>query len=113
MRCNPLVLVNLVIAADQHWQGGLPAMRSYGDINSFRGLYAVLYRQYSGVAHPTYRGLNAVVQDVTAVRKRLVVEGPYEGHGRYGMATVIYAPGCRSPVSHSHGRAKTESTRSS
>lgn len=93
MRGRKLVLVNLAVAADKHWAGQLPAMKSHQELTSFRGLYAILYRQYSGTAHPGYRGLNVVLQDITATCKRVVLEGPSKGHGPYGMATVIYALG--------------------
>jgi hypothetical protein len=85
------VLTNLAVAADSHWTGKLPGMGYQGDLQSFRGLYAVLYRNYSGVAHPTYRGLNHVVEDLAPTRRRVALEGQYEGNGPYGMATVIFA----------------------
>jgi hypothetical protein len=93
MTGNKLVLPNLAIAADKHWAGKLPAMGSHRELHSFRGLYAVLYRQYSGTAHPSYIGLNHVVEDVTVTRKRVVLEAPPEGRGPFGMATVVYALG--------------------
>jgi hypothetical protein len=93
MTGNKLVLPNLAIAADKHWAGKLPAMGSHRELHSFKGLYAVLYRQYSGTAHPSYIGLNHVVEDVTSIRKRVVVEKPPEGRGPFGMATVVYAIG--------------------
>ena len=50
------------------------------------------YRNYSAAAHPSLRGLNPVIEEITQTRKRVVLERPYEGpSGPYGMATVIYA----------------------
>ncbi len=31
-------------------------MGDHGEVQSFRGLYAILYRQYTAVAHPRYQG---------------------------------------------------------
>jgi Family of unknown function (DUF5677) len=90
----PLRLVNLAEAADKAWAGKLAAA-GHGpssQMRSFRGLYGVLYRMYSGSAHPTVRGLNPVVEDITATEKRIVLEKSYQDvSGPYGMATVIYA----------------------
>jgi hypothetical protein len=54
-------------------------------------MYAIVCRYQSASAHPSAMGLNVVVQDITADRKRVVLEGPYERRGPYGMATVLYA----------------------
>ena len=83
----------LAEAADEAWAGKLPAtgLGSPSEPNSFRGLYAFVYRNYSGTAHPSYRGLNPVVQDLGPQRYRVVLEGGYEGRGPFGQATVIYA----------------------
>lgn len=90
MTGNKLVLVNLTEACDKHWAGKLPGMHAANQRDSFRGFYAFLYRQYSGTAHPTYRGINPVVEDVTATRKRIILENPFQGRGPYGMATVLF-----------------------
>jgi hypothetical protein len=92
MTGDPLVLEQLALECDTLWAGRLehaglgPASRA----TSFRGLYAILYRNYSAGAHPSYRGLNPVVEDITDTRKRVVLEGPPEGRGPYGFATAIY-----------------------
>jgi hypothetical protein len=109
MTGNKLVLPNLAIAADKHWAGKLPAMGSHRELHSFKGLYAVLYRQYSGTAHPSYIGLNHVVEDVTATRKRVVVEKPPEGRGPFGMARSCTRSAYMSPRSRSAGRAPSGS----
>jgi hypothetical protein len=90
MRGERLKLVDVAAAADSYWCGRLPGLGGETEIQSFRGLYAVVYRMYSGVAHPTYRGINPVVQDVTAIRRRVVLEEPYIDNGPYGLAVVIY-----------------------
>ena len=51
------------------------------------------YRSYSGTAHPSYVGINHVVQDVAPGRLRVVIEGEPDGRGPFGMATVIFALG--------------------
>jgi hypothetical protein len=93
MRGHELILTNLAVAADRHWAGRLPGMGGRGETSSFRGLYAILYRDYSGVAHPTYRGLNRVVDELGPTRRRIRLERPYEGNGPYGIATVVFALG--------------------
>lgn len=90
MKGDKIVLEQLAESADAHWHGRLPAMGSASQQQSFRGFYAILYRQYSGTAHPSYRGINPVVEDITATRKRVVLEKRFEGRGPYGMATVLY-----------------------
>jgi hypothetical protein len=93
MKGNRLKVEQLADAADKAWDGRLQAvgLGPASQPKSFRGLYAFVYRNYSAGAHPSLRGLNPVVEDATATRKRVVLEGPYEGSGPYGMATVLYA----------------------
>ncbi len=91
MQGDPLILTNLATAADAWWAGKLPGLGPQTEPASFRGLYAVLYRDYSGVAHPSFRGLNPVVEDLSPIHRRVRLESRYEGHGPYGMATVIFA----------------------
>jgi hypothetical protein len=93
MSGSPLVLTNLALAADKHWEPRIEVFSSYKEAGSLRGLYAIAYRHYSGTAHPSFRGLNPVIEDITRTRKRVVFEGPFTGRGPYGMATVIYALG--------------------
>lgn len=91
---NGLVpLTNLAVEADKRWEGALPGMGVHGEVKSFRGFYALVYRSSSGFAHPTYRGLNAVAAEVTAGRQRVWLETRYEGTGPYGMATLIFGFG--------------------
>jgi hypothetical protein len=93
MSGDPLVLEQVAQECDALWAGKLKhiKMGPASQTLSFRGLYAVVYRNMSAGAHPSYRGLNPVVQDITAIRKRVVLEGPPEGRGPYGLATVLYA----------------------
>jgi hypothetical protein len=94
MTGNDLRLDQLGDAADKAWAGKLRAtgLGPATQPMSFRGLYAFVYRQFSAGAHPSSMGLNPVVEDITQTRKRVALEGPYEGpSGPYGMATVIYA----------------------
>jgi hypothetical protein len=85
-----LVLADLAGAADSHWTGALPGMGASPEVRSFRGLYAIVYRHYSGVAHPSFRGLNRVVETAGPV-SRVRLEDAYQGSGPYGLATVIFA----------------------
>lgn len=94
MTGNLLRLVNLTVAADKHWAGRLPGMGAHTELSSFRGFYAILYRNYSTTAHPSYMGLNHVVEDLAGVRKRVVIERrDLDSRGPYGMTTVVYAMG--------------------
>jgi len=91
---NGLVpLTNLAVEADKRWEGALPGMGLHGEVKSFRGFYALIYRNSSGFAHPTYRGLNAVAAEVTPGRQQVWLEARYEGTGPYGMATLIFGFG--------------------
>jgi hypothetical protein len=89
MEGGRLTLEALAEEADTHWVGKLPGMDVGGSISTFRGLYTILYRQYSGTAHPSYRSIHPVVVDIGETHKRVVLEGRYEGRGPFGMATVI------------------------
>jgi Family of unknown function (DUF5677) len=84
---------NAAEEADHYWAGRLPGMGGKGEVKSWRGFYAIVFRNYSGFTHPTFRGLNPVVVDITATRKQVRLEAPYEGNGPYGMATVIFGLG--------------------
>jgi len=85
-----LVLESVAEEADRRWAGKLPGMGGKGEVKSWRGFYAIVFRSYSGFTHPTYRGLNPVVVDLGPTRKQVRLEAPYEGNGPYGMATVIF-----------------------
>jgi hypothetical protein len=87
-----LTLTDLAVEADKHWAGKLPGMASHTERDSFRGFYAVLYRSYSATAHPTFMGLNHVVEDLP-IGYRVVIEKPPEGRGPFGMTTILYAYG--------------------
>jgi hypothetical protein len=109
MHGHELRLVNLASAVDQHWSGKLPGIGGRGDVQSFRGLYAVLYRNYSGLPHPTYRGLNHVVEDLGVGRRRVRLEPAYDGSGPYGIATMIW---CSSQAGTSAASASSAFARS-
>lgn len=89
MQGGRLSLEALAEEADEYWTSRLPGLNS-GTMWSLRGMYTVLYRQFSGTAHPSFRGLNSVVVDISATRKRVVLEAPFEGSGPFGIATIIY-----------------------
>jgi hypothetical protein len=65
-------------------------MGGEGEVKSWRGFYAVVYRNYSAYTHPTLRGLNPVVVDLSPNRRRVQLEGRHRGNGPYGIATVIF-----------------------
>lgn len=84
-----LILDQLAVVADRHWAPRISGL-TLGTIRSFAGLYASLYRYYSGTAHPTMLGLNRVSDDLDRGRRRIRLEGAYQGTGPYGMATVVF-----------------------
>jgi hypothetical protein len=86
-------LTNLAVAADKRWEGGLPGMGAHGELKSFRGFYALIYRSNSGFAHPTFRGLNVVAAEVAPGQQRAWLEERHEGTGPYGMATLVFGFG--------------------
>lgn len=90
MQGGKLVLEHLAKEADTYWATRLPGMGDSTAPNSLRGLYALAYRYYSGTAHPSYRGINPVVEDVTSVGRRAVIERAHVHRGPYGMSTVLY-----------------------
>jgi uncharacterized protein DUF5677 len=63
-----LVLASVAEEADRYWDKKLPGMGGKGEAQSFRGLYAFVYRNYSGFTHSTYRGLHPVVVDLSLSR---------------------------------------------
>lgn len=86
-----LTLEQLAMAADGYWTSRIPEDALVpGTLQSFAGLYASLYRYYSATAHPTMLGLNRVTDDLDPRRRRIRLEGEYEGTGPYGLATVVF-----------------------
>ena len=79
-------------AADRYWAPQVEALDETGP-GSFRGLYTVLFRSHSGLVHATFRGLNAVVEDLSSTRRRVLAHPPLEGRGAYGMATIVHGLG--------------------
>lgn len=88
-----LVLVNLADEAETEWAGRLPGLDGEKDFRSFRGLYTILYRDYSGVAHPTLRGLNPVYDELSLTGRRVRLEGDQEWQRPYGIGLVVFALG--------------------
>jgi hypothetical protein len=80
-------------AADRYWEQRIPGLDSRKHLNSFGGLYASLYRHYSGVAHPSGTGIQRVYESLGQNRRRYRLEQPYDERriGPYGMATVVFA----------------------
>ena len=83
-------LWKLAEGADEFWVEKLPGLDPTEKKRSFRGMYAVLYRHYSGMAHPSAMGLNRVFDELGGARRRIRIEHKYQGNGPYGMATVLF-----------------------
>jgi Family of unknown function (DUF5677) len=75
LRGGRISVENAALEADGFWAGRLPGMGGKGELKSWRGFYAVVYRNYSGYTHPTMRGLNPVVVDLSPSRRRVQLEG--------------------------------------
>ncbi|MDP9226387.1 MAG: DUF5677 domain-containing protein [Actinomycetota bacterium] len=91
LRGKELKLEQLAVAADKYWGGRLPGMQSHGEAVSFRGLYAILYRHFSGgMAHPSRRGLNRVYDELGPTRRRIRLEGEYQSNGPYSVAMFVF-----------------------
>jgi hypothetical protein len=77
----------------KHWIPRIGGALRPGSLSSFRGFYTILFREHSGLAHATMRGLNHVT-DLVLPRRRVVLEAPLgESRGPYGMATTVYGIG--------------------
>jgi hypothetical protein len=80
------------LAVDRYWSPQVEALDETG-LGTFRGLYTVLFRSHSGVVHATFRGLNAVVEDQSPTRRRVLARPSLDGRGAYGMATIVHGLG--------------------
>jgi hypothetical protein len=90
LKGDRITVEDVALKADEYWTGKLPGMGGKGEAKSWRGLYAIVYRNYSGYTHPTMRGLNPVVVDLGPTRRKVQLEGRHSGNGHYGIATVIF-----------------------
>ena len=66
-------------------------MGKHTEALSFNGWYAVLYRGYSAMAHPSETGLHRVTEERARghLRIGLEVPSPHRG-GPYGIGTFVY-----------------------
>jgi hypothetical protein len=85
-------LASKAFAADRYWKPRLPELTSV-NLGSFRGQYTILFRNYSGLVHATFRGLNRVTEDLPDGRKRVVLQAPLDARRPDGMATVLHGLG--------------------
>lgn len=91
LRGKELKTDQLAAEADEYWAALLPGVNDHPE-RTFRGLYATLYRHFSGgMAHPSRRGLNRVYDTLSPTRRRVHLEGKYQSNGPYGLATLIFA----------------------
>jgi hypothetical protein len=82
-------LASKAVATDRHWGPRVAVLAPQGEW-SFRELYTYLFRNYSGLVHATFRGLNRVTEDLTPTGKRVVRQAPLTGRGPSGMATALH-----------------------
>ena len=95
LRGNQLKLIDLAVAADDTWQKVLPGFGASPDGQSFRKLYAIVYRHTSAFAHPSWRGLHRVTIDAGAVARHVVMEEPDPEYplDPVGLGTLIFGTG--------------------
>ena len=86
----PLVLADLAIAADKHWAGKLKGLQTHEQLMSLSGLYTLVYRSYSAIAHPSEMGLQRVTEEIGQGRQRVQIEQPSTRFGPWGIAGVVY-----------------------
>lgn len=90
MEGHALNLADLAVAADSAWADKIPGMGPQTQFMSFRGIYAVLYRWYSDMFHPSATGLNRVYEDLGPERIRIQLEREYRGIGPFSVATFVF-----------------------
>jgi Family of unknown function (DUF5677) len=105
-----LKLIDLAVAADQRWLGVLPGFDipddgdhddaeesedKEPDRQSFRKLYAIVYRHTSAFAHPSWRGLHRVTIDTGPTGRRVAMEQADRAYpfDPVGLGTLIFATG--------------------
>jgi hypothetical protein len=109
MTGGQLKLIDLAVAADQRWLGVLPGFDvpdsdrddaeqsddDQRDGQSFRKLYAIVYRHTSAFAHPSWRGLGRVTLDTGRTARRVAMEqaDPVYPFDPVGLGTLIFATG--------------------
>jgi len=95
LRGGPMKLIDLAVGADETWQKVLPGFGASSDAQSFRKLYATVYRHTSAFAHPTWRGLHRVTIDAGALARRVVMEAPDPAYplDPVGLGTMIFGTG--------------------
>ncbi len=106
MSGGQLKLIELAVAADQRWLGVLPGFNGDHDDaeesddeepdgQSFRKLYAIVYRHTSAFAHPSWRGLGRVTLDSRRTVRRVAMEqaDPAYPFDPVGLGTLIFATG--------------------
>jgi hypothetical protein len=84
-----IALEQLADESDKHWAGKIEGLDA-SKLGSFRGLYAVLYRQYSPLAHPSVMGLNRVIEELGGGRYRIRLEREFKGWGPYSPALMVF-----------------------
>jgi Family of unknown function (DUF5677) len=90
-----LNLAELAVEADRAWTGKLPGMTGGAktQARSFRGQYAAIYRYTSTSAHPSFTGVNRVIEATSEVGRLVHLEESTSGGAwdPFATATVVYA----------------------
>lgn len=77
--------------ADQYWTARVPWMSDRGPGTTFLGMYEVIYRGFSAVAHPTLVGLGCVVRHPRESIAVVEMESRRaDRHGPLGLAVMLF-----------------------
>ena len=84
-------LIDMATAADGHWTKILEPLTGSDTVKSYRGFYALTYRQESSIAHATLLGLNPVWVELPDGGRRVQLEQRREdSQGPFGRASLIF-----------------------
>jgi hypothetical protein len=77
--------------ADRAWDGKVPGLHTGAPLQSYRGFYALMYRNHSGYAHPSGLGLLAVAEGLPGRGTRVDLEAADDDDpDPLRLATAIY-----------------------
>jgi hypothetical protein len=89
---DPMDLYAQAKAADVYWSEQVPELSSPRERYGFAGLYRIVYRWGSAVAHGTAFGLDSVITGDTPGTRTIGFERA-QAHNPYSLAQVVYAVG--------------------
>jgi hypothetical protein len=91
MTGRDLDLAAIATAADKAWAGKVRGLDAHTEAGSFRGLYAIVYRGYSATAHPGYRSIHPVVDELPTGGQHVHLDDSETHRSNLGMGCVLVA----------------------